>query len=205
VVGIVASRVVERYGRPTFLIAFDGEIGKGSGRSISRFNLHSALSECGDLLERFGGHHMAAGVTIRRDRLEAFRERFANVARSVLSPDDLGPEQRVDLVVSLAEVTRDLERLCRHLEPCGSGNPSPVFGVRGVRFAGWTVLRNGHLKGILDDGRSRVAAIGFQLADRVPWLGEGLVDAAFRIECNEWQGQTTLQARLCALTPASVV
>ena len=203
VVGIVASRVVERYGRPTFLIAFDGEIGKGSGRSISRFNLHSALSECGDLLERFGGHHMAAGVTIRRDRLEAFRERFAHVARSALAPEDLGPEQRVDLVVSLDEVTRDLERLCRHLEPCGSGNPSPVFGVRGVRFAGWSVLRNGHLKGMLDDGRTRVAAIGFQLADRVPWLGEGPVDAAFRIECNEWQGQTTLQARLCALTPAS--
>jgi single-stranded-DNA-specific exonuclease len=205
VVGIVASRVVERYGRPTFLIAFDGEIGKGSGRSISRFNLHSALSECGDLLERFGGHHMAAGVTIRRDRLEAFRERFAHVARSALAPEDLGPEQRVDLVVSLDEVTRDLERLCRHLEPCGTGNPSPVFGVRGVRFAGWSVLRNGHLKGMLDDGRTRVAAIGFQLADRVPWLGEGLVDAAFRIECNEWQGQTTLQARLCALTPASDV
>jgi single-stranded-DNA-specific exonuclease len=103
------------------------------------------------------------------------------------------------------EVTRDHERLSRHIEPCGTGNPSPVFGVRGVRFAGWSVLRNGHLKGILDDGRARVAAIGFQLADRVPWLGEGLVDAAFRIECNEWQGQTTLQARLCALTPASAV
>ncbi len=202
VVGIVASRVVERYGRPTFLIAFDGEIGKGSGRSISRFNLHSALSECGDLLERFGGHHMAAGVTIRRSQLEAFRERFARVARSALAPDDLGPEQRVDLVLTLDEVTRDLERLCRHLEPCGAGNPSPVFGVRGVHFSGVTRLRNGHLKGFLDDGRGRVATIGFHLADRATWLGEGPVDAAFRIECNEWQGTSTLQARLCALTPA---
>src|SRR3954468_634400 len=76
VVGIVASRVVERYGRPTFLIAFDGEIGKGSGRSISRFDLHAALLSCGDLLERYGGHHMAAGLTIHRSRLEEFRERF---------------------------------------------------------------------------------------------------------------------------------
>jgi single-stranded-DNA-specific exonuclease len=201
VVGIVASRVVERYGRPTFLIAFDGEIGKGSGRSISRFNLHTALLSCGDLLERFGGHHMAAGLTIRRGQLEAFRERFGGVARQSLNPDDLGPEQRVDLEVGLHEVTRELERLCRHLEPCGQGNPSPVFGVRGVRFLNRSIVGNGHLKGVLDDGTSRLWAIGFQWADRVPWLDDGLVDVAFRIECDEWNGLTSLQARLCALSP----
>jgi single-stranded-DNA-specific exonuclease len=203
VVGIVASRVVERYGRPTFLIAFDGEIGKGSGRSTSRFNLHSALLACGDLLERYGGHHMAAGLTIRRERLDEFRERFAGVARQTLGPDDLGPEQRVDLELGLPEVTRELERLCRYLEPCGQGNPSPVFGVRGVRFVNRSIVGNGHLKGALDDGRSRVWAIGFQWADRVPWLGDGLVDVAFRIECDEWNGLSSLQARLCALTPHS--
>jgi single-stranded-DNA-specific exonuclease len=201
VVGIVASRVVERYGRPTFLIAFDGEIGKGSGRSISRFNLHSALLSCGDLLERYGGHHMAAGLTIRRDQLDAFRQRFGAVARQALGPDDLGPEQRIDLEVSLHEVNRELERLCRHLEPCGQGNPGPVFGVRGVRFLNRSIVGNGHLKGVLDDGTSRVWAIGFQWADRVPWLGDGLVDAAFRIECDEWNGLSSLQARLCALSP----
>ena len=114
VVGIVASRVVERYGRPTFLIAFDGDIGKGSGRSISRFDLHAALLACGDLLERYGGHHMAAGLTIRRENLEAFRERFGGIARETLAPEDLGPEQRVDLEVGLQEVTYDLERLCRY-------------------------------------------------------------------------------------------
>ncbi len=203
VVGIVASRLVERYGRPAFLIAFDGEIGKGSGRSISRFDLHSALSACGDLLERFGGHHMAAGLTIRRGNLDAFRERFAGLTRERLTPDDLGPEQRVDLEVSLADMTHELERLCRYLEPCGTGNASPVFGVRGVRLAGRKNVGAGHLKGVLDDGRSRLPAIGFQWADRVPWLGDGPVDAAFRLECNEWNGQLTLQARLCALSPAA--
>jgi single-stranded-DNA-specific exonuclease len=201
VVGIVASRVVERYGRPTFLIAFDGEIGKGSGRSTSRFNLHAALLSCGDLLERYGGHHMAAGLTIRRGRLEAFRERFGEVARQTLSPEDLGPEQRVDLELSLSEVNRELERLCRYLEPCGQGNPSPVFGVRGVRFINRSVVGNGHLRGALDDGKGRVWAIGFQWADRVPWLDDGLVDAAFRLECDDWNGLSSLQARLCALTP----
>ena len=203
VVGIVASRVVERYGRPAFLIAFDGEIGKGSGRSISRFDLHSALLACGDLLERFGGHHMAAGLTIRRGNLDAFRERFAGLTRERLTPDDLGPEQRVDLEVSLADMTHELERLCRYLEPCGTGNASPVFGVRGVRLAGRKSVGAGHLKGVLDDGRSRLPAIGFQWADRVPWLGEAPVDAAFRLECNEWNGQVTLQARLVAISPAA--
>jgi single-stranded-DNA-specific exonuclease len=201
VVGIVASRVVERYGRPTFLIAFDGDIGKGSGRSTSRFNLHAALLSCGDLLERYGGHHMAAGLTIRRGSLDAFRERFGDLARQSLSPEDLGPEQRVDLELPLSQATPELERLCRYLEPCGQGNPSPVFGVRGVRFTRRTVVGNGHLKGFLEDGTGRLCAIGFQWADRVPWLGDGLVDAAFRIETNEWNGFSTLQARLCALTP----
>ncbi|HET6798405.1 MAG TPA: single-stranded-DNA-specific exonuclease RecJ [Gemmatimonadales bacterium] len=201
VVGIVASRVVERYGRPTFLIAFDGDIGKGSGRSTSRFNLHAALLSCGDLLERYGGHHMAAGLTIRRGSLDAFRERFGNVARQILAPEDLGPEQRIDLELSLSEVTPELERLCRYLEPCGQGNPSPVFGVRGVRFTNRSIVGNGHLKGFLEDGTARLCAIGFQWADRVPWLGDELVDAAFRIETNEWNGFSTLQARLCALSP----
>jgi single-stranded-DNA-specific exonuclease len=203
VVGIVASRVVERYGRPTFLIAFDGDIGKGSGRSISRFDLHTALLACGDLLERFGGHQMAAGLTIRRQNLEAFRERFGGIARESLAPEDLGPEQRVDLEVELQELTYELERLCRYLEPCGTGNTSPVFGVRGVRFAGRFRVGQGHLKGTLDDGRYRLPVIGFQWADRVPWLNDAPVDAAFRLEINEWNGQLSLQARLCALGPAA--
>ena len=203
VVGIVASRIVERYGRPTFLIAFDGDIGKGSGRSISRFDLHGALTACADLLERYGGHHMAAGLTIRRSQLAGFRERFAAFAREQLSPEDLGPEQRVDLVIGLEEATSDLERLCRYLEPCGAGNPSPVYGVRGVRLAGHGRVGTNHLKGTLDDGTARLPAIGFQWADRVPWLAEagGMLDAAFRVECNEWNGCTTLQARLVALSP----
>jgi single-stranded-DNA-specific exonuclease len=202
VVGIVASRVVERYGRPTFLIAFDGDIGKGSGRSISRFNLHAALTECGDLLERFGGHHMAAGLTVRRDNLGAFRARFAGVARQLLGPDDLGPEQRVDLEVPLAQATADFERLARHLEPCGAGNPTPVLGVRGVRFSRRAIVGSGHLKGMLEDGDAQLSAIGFQWADRAAGLGEGPVDAAFRLELNDYQGFNTLQARLCALAPS---
>jgi single-stranded-DNA-specific exonuclease len=204
VVGIVASRVVERYGRPAFLIALDGEIGKGSGRSISRFDLHAALRRCSDLLERFGGHHMAAGLTLRRELLPAFRERFAAVARETLDPEALGPEQRVDLVLSLAEVSGALERLVRHLEPCGMGNPSPVFGVRDARLEGARRVGANHLKGFLNDGTDRLEVIGFRWADRVPWvLGPASatpVNVAFRLETNDWMGEATLQARLVALS-----
>jgi single-stranded-DNA-specific exonuclease len=200
VVGIVASRVVERYGRPAFLVALDGDIGKGSGRSISRFDLHAALHRCEDLLERFGGHQMAAGLTLKRERLELFRERFAAVARETLTEFDLGPEQRVDLVVDLSEVDADLERLCRHLEPCGMGNPSPVFGAKAVRIEGARRVGTGHLKGTLADASGRLAAIGFNWADRAPQAE--IVDVAFRLEQNEWQGEVSLQARIVALTAA---
>jgi single-stranded-DNA-specific exonuclease len=205
VVGIVASRVVERLGRPTFLIGLSGAEGRGSGRSISRFDLHQALAACGDLLERFGGHRMAAGLTLRRDRLEAFRERFAAVAAAQLDPADLGPEQRVDLVISLDEATFDLERLCRHLEPCGMGNPGPVFLTRGAALVNWHFVgeTGGHLRGFLKDGRGGISTIGFQFSDRVDWLEAQPVDAAFRLERNEYRGEVQLQAKLLALAPHS--
>lgn len=202
VVGIVASRVVERYGRPTLLVGFDGEVGKGSGRSISRFDLHGALTQCADLLDRFGGHRMAAGVTVHRERFAAFRERFGEVARAALDPGTLAPEQRIDLELDLADVTDDLERLLRHLEPCGMGNPAPVFGVRGVELADPTVVGERHLRGVLRRGRAGLAAIGFQLADRLPVARAGAVDAAIRIERNEFNGRSTLQGRLVALAAA---
>ena len=202
VVGIVASRVVERFGRPTFLVAFDGETGRASGRSISRFDLHAALVQCGDLLERFGGHHMAAGLTIRRDRLDAFRERFNALVAGKLTPEELGPEQRVDIELPLCEASDELERLGRHLEPTGAGNPGPVFGVRGIRFGQRRRVGNGHLKGILEDGASRLACIGFSWADRVPWLGDAPVDVAFRLESDDWNGSPSLQARLVSVTPS---
>ncbi|MGE0440723.1 MAG: single-stranded-DNA-specific exonuclease RecJ [Gemmatimonadales bacterium] len=205
VVGIVASRVVERFGRPTFLIGLEGEVGKGSGRSISRFDLHRALNGCADLLERFGGHKMAAGLTVRRDRVDEFRERFAAICAETLDPTNLGPEQRVDLEIGLAEATDDLERLCRHLEPCGMGNPGPVFLARSAELVNWSYVgqKSEHLRGFLKDRTGGgVPAIGFQFADRVDWLGSTPVDAAFRLERHEFRGQDYLQAKLVGLAPA---
>lgn len=204
VIGIVASRLVERYGRPTFLIAWEGEVGRGSGRSVPGFDLHAALHRVGHLLEKYGGHTMAAGLTVRRDRFDAFRIAFLEVASELLRPDDLVPGQRIDLELPLGLVSDDLERLMRHLEPCGMGNPAPVFGVRGARAVGPRRVGTNHLRFVLDDGSGALPAIGFQVADRVPeeWLSQPL-DVAFRLERDEWQGQSKLQARVATIAPSA--
>jgi len=204
VIGIVASRLVERYGRPTFMIAWDkeGAVGRGSGRSIAGFDLHEALHRTGAHLEKYGGHTMAAGLTIRRERFEDFRVAFLEVAGQLLGPDDMAPSQRVDIELPLGLVNGELERLIRHLEPCGAGNPAPVFGVRGARAVGARRVGTNHLRFTLDDGSGVLPAIGFRWADDVPdsWLAAPL-DVAFKLERDEWHGRTTLQARVAALAP----
>lgn len=203
VIGIVASRLVERYGRPTFLVGWEGDVGRGSGRSIPGFDLHGALHAVADSLERYGGHTMAAGLTVRRERFEEFRVAFLRVAGEFLAPEDLAPRQRVDLEVSLAAVSGELERLVRHFEPCGAGNPAPVFGVRGARALGARRVGTNHLKFTLADDSGTVPAIGFRWADLVPseWLGRP-VDVAFKLERDEWEGRAVVQARVAAIIPS---
>lgn len=204
VIGIVASRLVERYGRPAFLVAWDGAVGRGSGRSIPAFQLHDALQRVGSTLEKYGGHAMAAGLTVRRERFEEFRVAFLAVARELLAPEDLAPVQRVDLELPLGLVSDELERLMRHLEPCGPGNPAPVFGVRRARAVDARRVGERHLKFTLDDGSGALPAIGFRWADIVPaaWLTEP-IDVAFRLERDEWRGRAQLQARVAALAPSA--
>jgi single-stranded-DNA-specific exonuclease len=200
VIGLVASRVVERYARPAILVALDSEEGRGSGRSIAGFDLHAALEACAPQLERYGGHKMAAGLTLRRDRLEAFREAFGEVSRKRLTPDDLVPTQRIDAVVSVERMDDKLERLLRHLEPCGPGNPAPVFGVSGGAVRHQNTVGANHLKFTLDDGTGHIEAIAFNWADRVEsgWSGAP-VDVALKLERNEWRGRSKLQARVVAI------
>src|SRR4051794_25067865 len=136
VIGIVASRIVEETARPAVLVALDGDEGKGSGRSIPAFDLHAGLGECRDLLIRFGGHRSAAGVTVAAENVDAFAERFNEVARQRLAADDLVPEMRVDLEIAIDDANADLEALLRHFEPFGIGNPSPVLVARDVALLG---------------------------------------------------------------------
>jgi single-stranded-DNA-specific exonuclease len=198
VIGIVASRIVEEFGRPTILIALDGEEGKGSGRSISRFDLHAGIGGCRHLLKRFGGHRSAAGVTIARDRVDEFARCFNEAARSVLSPDDLVPELRIDLEVALADLTPGFESLLRHLEPCGVGNPSPMLLTRGVRLAAPPrVVGQGGLKLRLHTDDEPLEALGWSLGHRIGEIDVSRpLDIAFRLERDEYQGVSRLQAKL---------
>jgi len=198
VVGIVASRLVEEFGRPTVLIAMSGEQGKGSGRSIPKFDLHGALGQSRQHLLRYGGHRAAAGITIARDKVGDFAARFNEVARSVLTPADLVPEIRVDLEVSIEGLDGRIESLFRHFEPFGIGNPTPVLLARNVTIARppRVVGENG-LKLVLDTGTGSLDALGWGLADRAAEFQSGTkVDVAFRLERDNYRGESYLQARI---------
>ena len=199
VIGIVASRLVEEFGRPTVLIALEGSEGKGSGRSIPAFDLHAGLSESRDLLLRYGGHRSAVGVTIARERVSEFARRFNETARERLTPDDLIAELRADLEVRIVELTPQLESMLRHLEPCGIGNPSPVLVARQVKLAAPPrVVGREHLKlRVVDDAGDQLEAIGWGMGTRATELDQGAtVDLAFRLERDDWNGEVRLQARL---------
>jgi single-stranded-DNA-specific exonuclease len=203
VIGIVASRVAEFYMRPTFLVALDGDEGRGSGRSVPGFDLHDALKDCSEHLERWGGHQYAAGLTVRRENVAAFRDAFDTAARLRLSDEDLIPTQRIDLVTQVGALDDDLERLIGHLEPCGAGNPAPVFGVRNVSAKDAKTVGANHLKFLLRDGTGSIPAIGFGWSDRVSegwWRAP--VDIALRLDRNEWRGSSTLQARVVQIKTA---
>jgi single-stranded-DNA-specific exonuclease len=149
-------------------------------------------------LLRFGGHRSAAGVTIARDRVAEFTQCFNAVARSRLTPADLVPELRADLEVELREVDDRLEELLRYVEPCGIGNPSPVLVARGVRLAAQPkVVGKDGLRLRLEQSGTELTALGWGMAGRAAQLAAGAtIDVAFRLERDEWNGESRLQARL---------
>ena len=205
VIGIVASRIVEEFGRPAVLVALEGDTGKGSGRSISAFDLHAGLGACKDLLIRFGGHRAAAGVTVSRDQVAAFAQRFNEIALEKLTADDLVPELRVDLEIGLEEVTEELEAMLRHLEPCGLGNPSPVLMARNVMLHAppKAVGKDGLRLAFHRDSRLPLTALAWGMAPRARELTmDRHYDIAFRLERDEYRGASTLQARLADFRPA---
>jgi single-stranded-DNA-specific exonuclease len=194
VVGIVASRIVDMYHRPTILIALQGGNGRGSGRSIPGFHLHDALKACSEHLLKFGGHKYAAGLSIDESTMEAFVEQFDQVAEGLLSPEDLRPQLMIDSELAPEDVTLKTAELVASLGPFGMGNPAPVFTVRGAKIADRRVVKEKHLKLKLDCQGGRFDAIGFNMAQ----IGiiEGPVDVAFSLDINRWNGKRTVQMRL---------
>ncbi len=201
VIGIVASRLVEDLARPVFMVAIDKGVGKGSGRSISSFDLHAGLTACKDHLVRYGGHRAAAGITIDAGQMPAFAARFNDVVRERLTADDLVPRVRIDVELPLASVTDDLEALLRHFEPFGVGNPSPVLASRAVRLADTPrVVGQDGLKLQLARDGGALEAIGWGMGARARELASSTpVDVAFRLERDSYRGVSRLVARLADL------
>ncbi|MBX3172963.1 MAG: DHH family phosphoesterase [Gemmatimonadaceae bacterium] len=205
VIGIVASRVVELTHRPTFMIAVaeDGgqRIGKGSGRSVSGFDLHAALVACGDLLIKYGGHRAAAGLTIDAARIDEFTERFDAEARSRLSDEQLVPELRPDLELPIGSANERLLAAIRYLEPFGVGNPGPVLVSRGVSVVGGPrKVGSDGLKLQLDAGDGPREAVGWGMAARAAEVGrDARLDLVYRLDVNEYRGARTLQATILDL------
>ena len=196
VIGIVASRLVERYRRPVVLIAGTDGDWKGSGRSIGSFDLHAALGACADHLERYGGHRAAAGLSIRPECVEPFASAFADQADAVLTEDDLTPPLVVDAVVPGRACTLELADELGRLAPFGLGNPGVTLLVAGCELSDLTTVGEGkHLRfRARDENGSAGSAIAFGLGPQFDrWRQVGTYDVAFRLEANTWNGTTAPQ------------
>lgn len=193
VIGIVASRLVEQFNRPTILISVDGDEGRGSGRSIPEFDLYEGLSECSGSLLRFGGHRHAAGITISKDSIDVFRREINQVAQSALKEDDFVPKVMCDRELTLDEINLEVAKGIAMLSPFGAANPTPVFLSTCVRLSHYRSVGVGgkHLKLELSQNGVTHDGIGFglgHLASRFYSSGANNIDLVYTVEVNEWNG-----------------
>ncbi len=203
VIGIVASRLVEMHRRPVIMISEGDEHGKGSGRSIPTFDLHQSLQSMRHLLQAFGGHRAACGLTIGLEQIPDFKREFAAWADAALADGDLRPNRYIDALVLGPELTLELAEELSRLEPFGLGNPSVSLLAPGARILAGRATRDGrHFQCQVEIGGAKSSAIGFRqafLADQLP--GPANWDVAFRLERNEWNGSVAPQLNLRELFP----
>ncbi len=207
VIGIVAARLADRYCRPVALVAFDGETGRGSCRSVPAVSLPDALARCAGHLESFGGHAAAAGFTIRAGEFPAFREAFDRAVQEIAAPGDLRRRLRIDASAPLTALTPAVVQELDRLAPFGEGNPKPVFATRGLRTAGRLkrMGRDGdHIHFLVSDGTVSLRAVGFRMASRLPRLlnADAGLDIAYTPRIDEWQGRETVELELSDVVPA---
>jgi single-stranded-DNA-specific exonuclease len=201
VLGIVASRLVERYRVPAILIAIDGEQGRGSGRSVGGFDLVNALSACADLLGEWGGHKFAVGLNIRRDRLEEFRARFSAASEPALAGMDRRPVLEIEDEIKMVSCDRRLALLCEKLAPFGYENSEPLFASHGVQLLEppqRTGEQGQHLRlTAYQEGHTR-ACIGFGLGEMAEAINRPnqRFAMAYVPTINRWRGRETVQLRV---------
>ena len=197
VIGIVSSKITDLYFKPSILLCYDDELAKGSGRSIPGFDLHDALMKCQDTIEKFGGHSMAIGITIKKDNFDKFANELEQIAKDS-KIDEIVPIINVDAKINLNEVSRETVESLKQLEPFGEGNKTPIFALKNLKVDSIRSLSEGkHIKMTLKDGNSVVNAIGFNLgylADEYR-IGDK-IDVVGTLEINSFNGVDSLQINL---------
>lgn len=205
VVGIVASRLIETYYRPTIVLTKSGDYAAGSARSVAGFNLYEAIHACKEHLLGYGGHFAAAGMTLSVDKVSAFSEAFEQEVAKTITAEQLVPELTINTEIKFAEINMKWYNIIKQMEPFGPDNMRPVFIAKNVKDAGFSkVVKDLHLRAVLKQHDTILSGIGFNLADKFPLLQNNQsVDIVFAIDENEWQGNTSLQIKLIDLRPAS--
>ena len=203
VVGIVASRLAEEYSCPTFLICLDGDKGKASSRSYGGFNLFSSLEQVSDLLESYGGHELAAGFTIRRDRIDRFRERIYELTDAFSKSPDCNPALQIDCEIPPQLLTVQNVQQLDELEPCGAGCPRPVLFMRSLTVSDLSEVGGGkHLRLRLSGNGYHFNAIFFSTTAKLAAVALGdVVDIAYTPQINEYRGLRTVQLNLLDIRP----
>jgi len=201
IVGLVASRLTEEFYRPALVIEVDGDHCRGSARSIPEFNITAALGECADLLQRYGGHAMAAGLTLETARLEELRERLQAIAGERLREVELMPSLQIDAVCPLSDASWETVRALDELRPFGQGHAVPTCLSRNVLVRDARVVGERHLRLAVSDGRATWEAIAFRQAEALPDL-PSRIDLAYNLEVNRWNGEARIQLIVQDLRPA---
>ena len=197
VIGIVASKITDLYFKPSILLCFEDDIGKGSGRSIPGFDLHEALNKCSNSLEKFGGHAMAIGVTVKKDNLDQFENDIEKIAEES-NIKDIVPIINIDAEIDLNNINKDIVESLNALEPFGEGNKMPLFAYRNLKINSIRALSEGkHLKLTLKDNNNIINAIGFNMGYLVnDYLIGDKVDVVGVLEINTFNGVDNLQINL---------
>ena len=198
VVGIVASRLIEHYYRPTIVLTQSGEYVAGSARSVPGFNLYEAVHACREHLIGYGGHFAAAGLTLEIDKIDAFRNKFEEIVSATIHPELLIPETIIDAEINFKDIQWPFYNILQQMEPFGPENLRPVFVAKKVWNTGYSkIVKEEHIKFSLKQNNTVFTGIGFKMADKFPFLQMNKpVDVVFKIDENEWNGNKTLQIRV---------
>jgi len=201
VLGIVASRVVERFYRPTVVIGFNDGVGKGSARSIRGFHMVKAFHECSEHLEKFGGHEFAGGLSIRPEQLAPFAAAFEHAARQTLSSEQLSPLLEIDAQLDFSQLTLPLMRELEVMQPFGVGNPEPVFATFGAEVCERKVFSAG-VRFRLRQAGKLVSGVIFGVGDDYPGRPGETLDVAYRLTENQWNGNTSVELKIADVRQA---